>query len=154
MGTYHRYYGRPIPERRYTNWYTVAAIATMTLVLTCWVALALSFITPARADPPPPMWEGGITVNTVVCKTKDQADSIANAAHDSTAAMIAKYQELVATKDCVNSPIPDLVVNEREDFGMGHAANGDMMHMWVVHGGTARGEFWLIYAETGEQQPA
>jgi hypothetical protein len=100
------------------------------------------------------MWEGGIPVNVVACKTKDQADSIAKAAHDSTEAMLAKYKELAAAKTCVNSPIPDLVVNEREDFGMGHSANGDMMHMWVVHGGTARGEFWLIYAENGEQEPA
>jgi hypothetical protein len=64
------------------------------------------------------------------------------------------HQELAATKDCVNSPIPDLVVNEREYFGMGHAANGNLMHMWVVHGGTARGEFWFIYAENDKQELA
>ena len=154
MGTYHRYYGRPPERRTRIGWGQVLVIALGWAILLIMVATALIFPTPARADPPPPMSEGAFQVNIVVCKTKDQAVSIATAAHESTEAMLAKYQELAAAKTCVNSPIPDLVVNEREDFGMGHAANGNLMHMWVVHGGTARGEFWFIYAENGPQEPA
>ena len=114
----------------------------------------------SRAEPPPPMWAGGFKVPVVICDTKEQAVAIAKASQESTEAMLAKYQELAATTNgqgdptCANSRISYLVVNEREDFGLAHAANGDLMHIWVVHGGTARGEFWFIYAQSDQQTNA
>jgi hypothetical protein len=106
------------------------------------------------------MWAGGFKVPVVICDTKDQAVAIAKASQESTEAMLSKYQELAATTNgqgdptCANSRVSYLVVNEREDFGLAHAANGDLMHIWVVHGGTARGEFWFIYAQSDQQTNA
>jgi hypothetical protein len=37
------------------------------------------------------------------------------------------------------------------DFGMAHAANGDLMHTWVVHGGTSKRDFWFIFAQPDPQ---
>ena len=50
-----------------------------------------------------------------------------------------------------NSWISTLIVDEREDLGLAHSANGDLLHIWVVHGGASRGEFWFIYAESDPQ---
>jgi len=55
---------------------------------------------------------------------------------------------------CANSRISYLVVNEREDFGIAHAANGDLMHIWVVHGGTSKRDFWFIFAQPDPQTNA
>jgi hypothetical protein len=114
----------------------------------------------SRAEPPPPMWAGAFKVPVVICDTKEQIVAIAKAGQESTEAMLSKYRELAATTNdqgdptCANSRISYLVVNEREDLGMAHAANGDLMHIWVVHGGTPRGEFWFIYAQTDQQTNA
>ena len=61
--------------------------------------------------------------------------------------MLAKYQQLATTIDdkghpsCANSRKSSLIVNEREDLGLAHSANGDLTRIWVVHGGASRGEF-------------
>jgi hypothetical protein len=111
----------------------------------------------SRAEPPPPMWVGALDVPVVICDTKEQAVAIAKAGQESTEAMLAKYQQLTATTNgkgdpsCANSRISSLIVNEREDLGMAHSANGDLLHIWVVHGAASRGEFWFIYAQSDPQ---
>ena len=100
---------------------------------------------------------GAFDVPVVTCDTREQAIAIAKAGQESTEAMLAKYEQLTTTindkghPSCANSRISYLVVNEREDFGLAHAANGDLMHIWVVHGAASRGEFWFIYAQSDPQ---
>ena len=74
--------------------------------------------------------------------------------------MLAKYEQLTTTTNdkghpsCANRRISSLVINEREDLGLAHSANGDLLHIWVVHGAASRGEFWFIYAQSDQQTNA
>src|SRR5271170_446586 len=83
----------------------------------------------------------------VTCDTREQAVAVAKGGQESSQAMLAKYQQLATTIDdkghpsCANSRKSSLIVNEREDLGLAHSANGDLTRIWVVHGGASRGEF-------------
>jgi len=111
----------------------------------------------SRAEPPPPMWVGAFDVPVVTCDTREQAVAIAKAGQESTEAMLAKYEQLTTTindkghPSCANRRISSLVINEREDLGLAHSGNGDLLHIWVVHGAASRGEFWFIYAQSDPQ---
>ena len=109
-------------------------------------------------EPPPPMWVGAFDVPVVTCDTREQAVAIAKAGQESSQAMLAKYQQLATTMindkgdpSCANSRISSLVVNEREDLGLAHSGNGDLIHIWVVDGAASRGKFWFIYAQSDPQ---
>ena len=124
------------------------------------VGLSLVWASSSRAGPPPPMWGGTFAVPVVACDTKDEAIAIANAGRESAEALLATYRQMSTTVDgkgdptCANSRISYLVVNEREDFGIAHAASGDLMHIWVVHGGTSKRDFWFIFAQPDPQTNA
>ena len=132
------------------NTYKIGAAMIAAMALLVWAGSS-------RAEPPPPLWVGAFNVPVVMCDTKDEAVAIAKASQESTRAMLDKYEELVTTKNdkgdptCASNKVSFLVVDEREDFGMAHAANGDLMHIWVVHGGTYNREFWFIYAQSDPQ---
>jgi hypothetical protein len=116
-------------------------------------SLSLVWAASSRAEPPPPMWAGTFAVPIVACDTKEQAAAIANAGKESAEALLAAYQQMSTRVNdkgdptCANSQIPYLVVSEREDFGIAHAASGDLTHIWIVHGGTDKREFWFIFAQ-------
>ena len=92
-----------------------------------------------------------------VSGAREQAVAIAKAGRESSQAMLAKYQQLATTindkgdPSCANSRISSLVINEPEDLGPAHSANGDLLHIWVVHGAASRGEFWFIFAQSDPQ---
>jgi hypothetical protein len=114
----------------------------------------------SRAEPPPPSWIGRFSRPIIVCDTKEQAVAIAKAGWESADAMLAKYMELATTMNdrgestCANSEVPYLVVGEREDFGVAHSGSDELMHIWVVHGGTLREDFWFIYADAPNETNA
>ena len=126
------------------------------------IAAGLSFVavSSSRAAPPPPMWAGTFSVPVVACDTEAQAIAIANAGKESAEALLAAYRQMSTTVNdkgdpaCANRQISYLVVNERVDFGIAHAANGDLMHIWVVHGGTSKRDFWFIFAQPDPQMNA
>ncbi len=121
--------------------------------------VALCMYSRAHAEPPPPMWSGALPVSAVVCDTKEQAVSIIEAGRDNAEGMLKKYNELLNTLDarkeptCADTPPFFMVINEREDKGISHAANGTLMHTWVVHGGNPLGDFWFIYAQAVSDAP-
>jgi len=123
-------------------------------------SFSLVWAASSRAEPPPPMWAGTFAVPVVACDTKEQAITIANAGKESAEALLATYRQMSTRVDdkgdptCANSQLSYLVVNEREDVGMAHGANGDMMHIWVVHGGTDKRDFWFIFAQPDRQTNA
>jgi hypothetical protein len=126
------------------------------------IAACLSLVCASspRAEPPPPMWAGTFPVPVVACKTQSQAIAIANAGRESGEALLATYRQMSTIVDdkgdpvCKNSRISYLVVNEREDVGMAHAVNGDLMHIWIVHGVTFKRDFWFIFAQSDPQTNA
>jgi len=126
------------------------------------IAAGLSLVcaSSSRAEPPPPMWVGTFAVPVVACDTEAHAIAIANAGKESGEALLATYRQMSTIVDdkgdpvCANSQIPYLIVNDREDVGMAHAANGDLMHIWIVHGGTSKRDFWFIFAQPDPQTTA
>jgi hypothetical protein len=126
------------------------------------IAAGLSLVcaSSSRAEPPPPMWVGTFAVPVVACDTEAHAIAIANAGKESGEALLATYRQMSTIVDdrgdpvCANSQIPYLIVNDREDVGMAHAVNGDLMHIWIVHGGTSKRDFWFIFAQPDPQTTA
>ena len=142
-------------KRKMQMWKQLATGAAM-IGLTAALLLGA---TKARANPPTD-WVSALSHPVVVCNDKLQAVSIITEGRKSAEAMTAEYIRFLnmpavhGDHACAFAEMSAFQAGGNEYMGQSHAANGQLANVWVVHGGTAKAEFWFIWAELVRETPA
>jgi hypothetical protein len=117
-------------------------------------AALLTLAVPAYADPPPSGWTGSFPEGMIVCHEKGQIEALVAAGKISTDELDKKIAEYLEPNDkgqhqCAPAYLNGVTVGESEDFGV-VTLNGVPEHLWNVHMGTSKAEFWGLYEEKVE----